>query len=252
MGLNDILNSFRIKDELNTYIWTDGEDGEYTMKPKVRNKMLQIANDFIESFNIPVVVSDIIMTGSLANYNWSEFSDIDIHIIVDFDQFEDDKKEVYEELFYLKKSIYNKNHNITIYSFDVELYVENEQEIKDVKSIGKFSILSNEWIEEPSKEKVDIDYNRIQQKSKKWMKGIDILIDTIEDEDYDTSTKLIDKYNNKLRKYRVSGLKSDGEYSDENLVFKTLRRNGYLEKLRNLKNELSDKYLTLKETQRIK
>jgi predicted nucleotidyltransferase len=214
--------------------------------------MLQIANDFIESFNIPVVVSDIIMTGSLANYNWSEFSDIDIHIIVDFDQFEDDKKEVYEELFYLKKSIYNKNHNITIYSFDVELYVENEQEIKDVKSIGKFSILSNEWIEEPSKEKVDIDYNRIQQKSKKWMKGIDILIDTIEDEDYDTATKLIDKYNNKLRKYRVSGLKSDGEYSDENLVFKTLRRNGYLEKLRNLKNELSDKYLTLKETQRIK
>ncbi len=207
---------------------------------------------FIESFNIPVVVSDIIMTGSLANYNWSEFSDIDIHIIVDFDQFEDDKKEVYEELFYLKKSIYNKNHNITIYSFDVELYVENEQEIKDVKSIGKFSILSNEWIEEPSKEKVDIDYNRIQQKSKKWMKGIDILIDTIEDEDYDTATKLIDKYNNKLRKYRVSGLKSDGEYSDENLVFKTLRRNGYLEKLRNLKNELSDKYLTLKETQRIK
>lgn len=252
MGLNDILNSFRIKDELNTYIWTNGEDGGYTMKPKVRNKMLQIANDFIESFNIPVVVSDIIMTGSLANYNWSEFSDIDIHIIVDFDQFEDDKKEVYEELFYLKKSIYNKNHNITIYSFDVELYVENEQEIKDVKSIGKFSILSNEWIEEPSKEKVDIDYNRIQQKSKKWMKGIDILIDTIEDEDYDTATKLIDKYNNKLRKYRVSGLKSDGEYSDENLVFKTLRRNGYLEKLRNLKNELSDKYLTLKETQRIK
>lgn len=252
MGLNDILNSFRIKDELNTYIWTGGEDGGYTMKPKVRNKMLQIANDFIESFNIPVVVSDIIMTGSLANYNWSEFSDIDIHIIVDFDQFEDDKKEVYEELFYLKKSIYNKNHNITIYSFDVELYVENEQEIKDVKSIGKFSILSNEWVEEPSKEKVDIDYNRIQQKSKKWMKGIDILIDTIEDEDYDTATKLIEKYNNKLRKYRVSGLKSDGEYSDENLVFKTLRRNGYLEKLRNLKNELSDKYLTLKETQRIK
>ena len=114
MGLNDILNSFRIKDELNTYIWT----GENTMKPKVRNKMLQIANDFIESFNIPVVVSDIIMTGSLANYNWSEFSDIDIHIIVDFNQFEDDKKEVYEELFYLKKSIYNKNHNITIYKYN--------------------------------------------------------------------------------------------------------------------------------------
>ena len=77
---------------------------------------------------------------------------------------------------------------------------------------------------------------------------IDVLLDSVEDEDFETATSLIDKYNNKLRKFRVGGLQKGGEYSDENLVFKVLRRNGYLEKLRNLKDELSDKYLTLKES----
>ncbi len=52
------------------------------------------------------------------------------------------------------------------------------------------------------------------------------------------------------RGYRVyygEGEEKDGEYSEENLVFKVLRRNGYLEKIRNLKDELTDKKLTLKE-----
>ena len=217
------------------------------MNTSVRNKLIQIANDFIDSLNVPVVISDIIMTGSLANYNWSDYSDVDIHIIADFSQF-GGKKELYDELFYLKKSIYNKTHNITIYGYDVEVYIEDESEINDVKSIAKYSVLKDEWNIKPKQDDVEIDYSEIQKKSNKWMKLIDVLINTVNDEDFDTATKLIDKYNNKLRKYRVSGLQKGGEYSDENLVFKVLRRNGYLEKLRSLKDKMSDKYLTLKES----
>jgi hypothetical protein len=79
------------------------------------------------------------------------------------------------------------------------------------------------------------------------MNTIDKLVDNVEDEDFDDAKILIDKYNEKLRKYRTCGLQKDGEYSEENLVFKVLRRNGYLEKIRNLKDELTDKKLTLKE-----
>lgn len=245
-NLNSILKSFKVKESLNHHIWKqDGED--YVMRNNVRNKLIQIANDFIDSLNVPVVISDIIMTGSLANYNWSDYSDVDVHIIADFAQF-GNKKELYDELFYLKKSIYNKTHNITIYGYDVELYIEDESEINDVKSIAKYSILNDEWNVKPKQDDVEIDYPEIQKKSKKWMRLIDVLIDTVNDEDFETATKLIDKYNNKLRKYRVSGLQSGGEYSDENLVFKVLRRNGYLEKLRSLKDKISDKYLTLKES----
>jgi hypothetical protein len=128
------------------------------------------------------------------------------------------------------------------------LHIEDESEINDVKSISKYSVLKDEWNIKPKQDDVDIDYSEIQKKSNKWMKLIDVLIDTVNDEDFETATKLIDKYNNKLRKYRVSGLQTGGEYSDENLVFKVLRRNGYLEKLRSLKDKMSDKYLTLKES----
>lgn len=241
-----ILKSFRLKESLNTDIW-EKTNGEYTMKSKVRERLLKISNDFIEFLDVNFVISDIIMSGSLANFNWSDYSDIDIHVIADFSQFNDTEKPLYEDLFYLKKSIYNKKHDITIYGYEVELYVEDESQVNDVKSIAKYSILNDEWVETPVNEPVDISNSKIKSKSQQWMNTIDKLIDNVKDEDFDDAKKLIDKYNDKLRKYRTCGLQKDGEYSEENLVFKVLRRNGYLEKIRNLKDELTDKKLTLKE-----
>jgi predicted nucleotidyltransferase len=241
-----ILKSFRLKENLNTDIW-EKTNGEYTMKSKVRERLLKIANDFIEFLDVNFVISDIIMSGSLANFNWSDYSDIDIHVIADFSQFNDTERPLYEDLFYLKKSIYNKKHDITIYGYEVELYVEDESQVNDVKSIAKYSILNDEWVETPVNEPVDISNSKIKSKSQQWMNTIDKLIDNVKDEDFDEAKKLIDKYNDKLRKYRTCGLQKDGEYSEENLVFKVLRRNGYLEKIRNLKDELTDKKLTLKE-----
>jgi len=241
-----ILKSFRLKENLNTDIW-EKTNGEYTMKSKVRERLLKIANDFIEFLDVNFVISDIIMSGSLANFNWSDYSDIDIHVIADFSQFNDTERPLYEDLFYLKKSIYNKKHDITIYGYEVELYVEDESQVNDVKSIAKYSILNDEWVETPVNEPVDISNSKIKSKSQQWMNTIDKLIDNVKDEDFDEAKELIDKYNDKLRKYRTCGLQKDGEYSEENLVFKVLRRNGYLEKIRNLKDELTDKKLTLKE-----
>ena len=241
-----ILKSFRLKESLNTDIW-EKTNGEYTMKPKVRERLLKIANDFIEFLDVNFVISDIIMSGSLANYNWSDYSDVDIHVIADFTQFNESERPLYEDLFYLKKSIYNKKHDITIYGYEVELYVEDESQVNDVKSIAKYSILNDEWVETPINEPVDISNGKIKSKAQQWMNTIDKLIDNVKDEDLDDAKKLIDKYNDKLRKYRTCGLQKDGEYSEENLVFKVLRRNGYLEKIRNLKDELTDKKLTLKE-----
>jgi len=241
-----ILKSFKLKETLNTDIW-EKTNGSYTMKPKVRERLLKIGNDFIEFLDVNLVISDIIMSGSLANYNWSDYSDVDIHILADFSQFNKSEKPLYEDLFRLKKSIYNKKHDITIYGYEVELYVEDESMVNEVKSIAKYSILNDEWVETPVSETVDINHGKIKTKSQQWMNIIDNLVDNVKDEDFDDAKKLIDKYNEKLRKYRSCGLQKDGEYSEENLVFKVLRRNGYLEKIKNLKDELTDKKLTLKE-----
>ena len=246
-NIKSILGSFKIKDELNSNIWEKTDDG-YVMKQKVRDRLLKIANDFIEFLDVDIIITDIIMTGSLANFNWSDFSDIDVHLIADLRQYPKNLRPLYEDLFKLKKSLYKKKHDITIYGYEVELYVEDESQINEVKNSTRFSILNNEWIEKPVKETFEIKVDRIKSKSNQWMSIIDTLIESVKDDDYDDAKELIQKYNDKLRKYRTCGLQKDGEFSDENLVFKVLRRNGYLDKLKDLKNKLTDKKLSLKES----
>jgi len=241
-----ILKSFRVKDSLNSDIW-EKTNGGYVMKSRVRDRLLKIANDFIEFLDVNLVISDVIMSGSLANYNWSNYSDIDLHILANFSQFNETEKPLYENLFKLKKSIYNKKHNITIYGYEVELYVEDESDEHVVKNIAKYSILNDEWIETPTKETVDVNNEKIKSKAKQWMNIIDTLIENIDDDDLEDAKELINKYTDKIRKYRTCGLQKDGEYSEENLVFKVLRRNGYLQKIKSLKDELVDKKLSLKE-----
>ena len=168
-SLKDILSSFHLQDELNPKIWS--KDGQ-KMNPKVRERLLEITNDFIEFLGVDVIVTDVIMTGSLANYNWSKFSDIDLHIVANFSQFSEEQLPLYEELFKLKKTLYNYKHNIKIFGYDVELYVQNETEIHF--SSGVYSVLFDEWSNKPEKETVKIDKELIKTKSQQWMDIIDL------------------------------------------------------------------------------
>lgn len=248
-NLKTILSSFHLKDELNPKFWeTIKNEDHQMMVPKIRTRLIDIANEFINYLSVDIIVSDIIMTGSLANYNWSQFSDIDLHIVVDFEQFSKEELPLYEELFKLKKTIYNDKHNITIYGYEVEFYVQNESESHF--SSGVYSILFNEWLVKPKKEDVVIDAKLIKTKSQQWMDTIDNVIEQSKDEPLDEVKNIIKKYKDKLKKYRTRGLEKDGEYSDENLVFKVLRRNGYIEKLFNFEDQYTDEKLTLKERNR--
>jgi hypothetical protein len=214
------------------------------MSSKVRDRLLDIAYEFIEFLGVDVIISDVVMMGSLANYNWSRFSDVDLHLIADFEQFSEKELPLYEELFELKKTLFNDRHNIKIYGYDVELYVQD-----DVKafSSGEYSVLFDEWKKKPKKEKVEIDTELIKNKSEHWMKIIDEVIDNLDDKSMESGVDSINKIKDKLKKYRTSGLEKGGEMSDENLVFKVLRRNGYIGKLFNFKTEYQDKKLSLKE-----
>ena len=245
MGQNDrIISSFYIQDELNPEIWNESEDGSYTMKEEVRNSLLAIANEFVDFLGIEIFVSDITMTGSLANYNWSEFSDIDLHIMYDFTE-AGEQKELYKELFKLKKTLFNSTHDITVKGYEVELYVQDSSEPHF--STGVFSVMFDEWINEPTQESVKIDDKKLEDKAEQWMNIIDTVIDNVSDEELEIALKTIDKVKDKLKKYRSCGLEREGEYSYENLVFKFLRRNGYIQKLFDFTNELVDKRLSLEQ-----
>ena len=232
-----------VRDKLNPEIWLISKK-ESKMKPEIRERLLDIANQFVEFLDVPVFVDDIIMTGSLANYNWSNYSDVDLHIIVDFTQFPKEQIELFQKLFTLKKILFNTNHNITIKNFEVELYAQDEKEIHT--SSGVYSVLFDEWITKPEKINVKIDNKVLMNKVKSWTEKIDEVIEDAEEgNNLEKSKEIIDKLKKKLKDYRGEGLSGDGEFSYENLVFKFLRRNGYIEKLYNFEDKLIDKSLSL-------
>lgn len=234
-----IVKSFEPKDSLSDQIF-EGSEGKFSMRDDIRKTLLKITDDFIETLGVEFFIHDIVLTGSLSNYNWSQFSDVDLHILIDF---EESKYPItlLKEFFDAKKNVWNEKNDIKIKGFDVELYVQdvNEEHI----SSGVYSVLNNEWVVEPSMKKENIDSRKILEKGEFFAKRIDQLID------YHKNGKDVDKMaldlRDKLKKFRKSGLESGGEYSYENLTFKLLRRNGYIEKLMDLRNAISNKKLSL-------
>jgi hypothetical protein len=254
MNTSEILKSFEPKDDLNPKIWYlpnekymgDPEGQEIKMKPEVRERLLEISNQFIDFLGVDVVITDIIMIGSLVNYNWSKYSDIDLHMVVNFNQFPENSKDLYLEFFDLKKVIFNQKHDIKLFGYDVECFVQKEDET--TFSSGIYSILYDMWMNKPKKEVgKNIDTELIKEKADQWMRIIDGLINNIEDEDPEEIKLIVKKYKEKLKKFRNCGLEKNGEMSLENLVFKLLRRNGYIEKLYDLPTQIIDKKLSMKQ-----
>jgi hypothetical protein len=162
-----------------------------------------------------------------------------LHILIDFDELEY-PKDLVKEFFDAKKNVWNEKHNILVKGFDVELYVQdlNEPHV----SSGVYSVLHKNWVVEPKIDNPSIDDRKILEKGEEYAKKIDLLIKSSKSKDI---LNRIDELRKKIKEFRQSGLEVGGEYSYENLTFKLLRRNGYIEKLLNLKNSITDKKLSI-------
>jgi len=235
-----ILDSFSIKETLNPKVWKNCEDPKKAILiPKVRKALMRISEEFIDDLGDDIFVDDIYLMGSLANYNWSEYSDFDLHVIIDFERY-GKQEELYKELFDLKKKLFNDKHNIKIFGYDVELYAQGLSD--ESHSDGVYSVMNNEWIHRPTKTHKNIDMSVLKTKIKCWTDKIDDAIDNAKSEGDAENLK---KIKDKLKDYRQSGLNKDGEFSYENLVFKYLRRSGHIGKLFDEKNKIKDKELSV-------
>jgi predicted nucleotidyltransferase len=245
-GDKEIIKSFGSKDTLPDTIFSS-ENGTYKLKDDVRKKLLEITDEFLNFIGIDFFVFDVVLTGSLANFNWSKYSDVDLHILVDYDEFDSGKvnsiiyHNIMEEFFDLKKQLWNNSTDITIKNYEVELYVQ-DVDVKHLSS-GVYSILNNEWVIEPEKSSPNIDDRKILEKGEEYAKLIDNLSN--DSEIGNVSQSQIDDLKSKIKKFRQCGLENGGEYSYENLTFKLLRRNGYIEKLMNIKTSVRNKKLSL-------
>lgn len=232
----NIIKSFEYKNNLCSAIFDENKK----MHKDIRDKLLEISDSFIEFIGVDFFVHDIVLMGSLANYNWSSYSDVDLHIIVDFENF-DYSKEFLSEFFDSKKTIWNDKHDIKIKNFDVELYVQDIED--EFYSSGVYSILNDDWLENPVNIKPNIEDKKILSKGDEYANKIDSLLKKYGN-GRDVEKQAITLYK-KIKKFRKSGLSQNGENSYENLTFKLLRRNGYIKKLLDLKNMIIDKNLSV-------
>jgi len=222
-------------------LWDENDQ----LKPEVAEKLLEIARQFIsKTQGADAEIKDITFTGSLANYNYSMLSDIDLHILIDFEELNDDV-ELVKDYFNAVKALWNYLHDIRIKDYEVEVYVQDDNEPHF--SSGIYSVMNNEWIKKPVPEEADVDNESITRKAESLMDQIDRALALMEKDKHEEAHKRALKISEKLKKLRKAGLETAGEYSVENLAFKTLRNNGYLGKLSDLKRDAYDKMMSLKE-----
>ena len=236
------LSSFKPQKELNPKIWVKG-----LLNSRVRLRLLDIADDFIS--RLPInhsLVDDIILTGSLANYNWSRYSDFDLHILIDFKSV-DKRIEFVKDYFDTKKKEWNSDHeNLKIYGFPVEIYVQDTNEVHTASGI--YSIEKNQWIVKPEKNSIKaikLDKFFIKSKTLKLINVISSLEDEIEHTDDDEKLRILSKkvknVFDKIKGSRKDGLKKSGEMNPYNIIYKLLRRLGYISILLDLKAKTYDK-----------
>jgi hypothetical protein len=235
------LTGFQIKDTLNPKVWDENKK----LRPEVRRRLLKIANDYFESLEMPEVdIIDVTFTGSLANYNWSKYSDVDLHIVIDYNEVPIEDVEMVDSFLRPKSNAWNDDHDVKIYGYEVELYVQDEGEKHF--STGVYSVLNDEWNIEPQKMEVDVDNECVKYKADKLMDRIEDLADELDEtKDYQKVIDKSDRIKDKIKKMRQGGLEDEGEFSVENIVFKVLRRNGMMERLNDIKTVAYDKMVSL-------
>ena len=232
--------SFDTHETLEPRIWHAEE-----IRPQIRKALMKVAQDFIDGLPVEVDEEDVTLTGSLANYNWSNYSDVDLHIIVDFLNV-DENRQLVKSFFDNARMKWNNQHQITMKGYDVEIYVEDSREHH--ASSGVYSLLKDEWIKKPKKFRNNIDFSAARRKADDMEFQTNIISNLISTGKFKHAFKNIDRIKQKIRNMRRAGLESKlKEFSVENIAFKILRRNGTIGRLNDLKNQIYDDMMSVKE-----
>ena len=231
---------FKIHDTLDQTIWS-GEN----LKPDIKERLIKIVEDFIEGLPVSVSVKDITLTGSLANYNWSKYSDVDLHVIVDFDSV-DENTDLVKGFFDAQRGRWNDKHDIKMHGYDVEIYVENDKE--EHLSTGVYSVMNDEWLIHPERIERSIDFETAKKKAEDIDGRLQNIKDLYQDNEYQKVMDNVDRLKQKIRDMRSAGLESEEmEYSPENIAFKLLRRSSILNKLTKLKYNAYDELRSMEQ-----
>lgn len=221
-----------INKRLNPKLWNDGK-----LDLAIADKLKEIAEAFVEFVGIDLDIVDLTITGSNANYTWTDHSDLDLHVIVSGLPSDNDR-----ELFNAKKTLWGDQHDITIKGMPVECYVQGQDEKHH--STGVYSLLNAAWIVEPKKIKPQVDDAAVEAKKDAVLHDIEVAL-------LSKDLEKIRTVKDKIVKMRKAGLERAGEWSTENLVFKIIRNLGLIDQIAEKIRELEDEQLSLEQAQQL-
>lgn len=224
--LNEALVT--IQDELNPVLWSDNK-----LRPEIKEKIMDLVNEFQSTLDIPLTILDINIVGSNASYNYTDKSDVDVHIITNFEEYGYPQELVTAAMNSFKSS-FNSKYDITYGGYNVELYIEDVK--SSPQSNGIYSIVKDEWIKEPIKlQPIEIE---LEPELSEFTNRINQVIQSGTEEDI---LRVIDD----LYLLRRNSLVVDGEFGKGNLIFKTIRNEGLLDALKERRVELTSKELSI-------
>lgn len=224
-----LSNAVVFHDELNPRLF----DSEGQMLPNIRQGLLDIAKHFEDFIGVELDIEDITVSGSNAAYSYTPYSDLDLHLVVNVP---DDV--TFKELLDAKKNVYNAQHDIRVKGIDVELYAQDSKQ--EHHSQGIYSVLNDEWISRPERVELDIDQADVRDKYKNYRDRIRAVI---KQDDLDQAREMW----NDIKRMRKAGLSRTGEFGAENLTYKMLRNQQWIEKLQSHIRELEDQRLSIEQ-----
>lgn len=227
--LDSKSNIVVVNKRLNPKIWENDD-----LKPEVKQSLLKIAQAFEKFVGVDLDVVDYTITGSNANYTWTAFSDLDLHLIIPGTPTDEQR-----ELFTAKKALWGEQHDISIKGLPVECYVQGQDEPHH--STGVYSIKNDSWSVMPKKVKPKIDDASVEAKK-------DGILRDIESALLSRDLEKLRTVKDKISQMRKAGLARAGEWSVENLVFKILRNLGLIDQITDKIRELEDQELSLEQS----
>jgi hypothetical protein len=231
MRLFEFTKGYNEHRQLNPKLW----DGD-SLRPEVKDVLIKIAKKFEEFIDLNVPVVDIQITGGQTTYHYTEKSDLDLHLIIDYNKIECDEE--IAELLDTKRLLFKQKHSINIRQIPVE---PGTEDINRPTVSSAYSIVSDQWIREPKNFSGQIDHEKIKKHTLAWSKLIDKILGK---KDVESAKKLLKM----IRKYRKIGLKRTGEYGVANLVYKSLRNSNKIQQLSQFIDLSDDQALTIQDS----
>ena len=213
-------------------------DGD-TLKSEVRLALLRVAGKFEDKLDLELKPVDIYLTGSNANYNYNDASDIDLHLVYNYEDV-GPAAEIFKRYLVAQKKVFNSDYDIFVKGIKVEVGAEDIN--NPLVAGGVYSLVDNTWKVRPE---------QMPEVTDEFPPYMNELINEIESAIQSHDSEVIGNLWKSLGELRKASLAEEGEFGSGNLMFKKLRADGYLERLKDAYYGSASKELSLESLEEI-